>query len=67
MKNIKLLFVFFIFAFMNILSIYTWGSNDRWMALYNATILTIDIMLSPLAVVLIFCCIYGSGFLEEPK
>jgi len=65
MKRMRFILGVLFMLLINVGLIYSWGSEDKYVALYAVTIMTIDIMLSPLAIILIFCLIYGSGFLEK--
>lgn len=66
MENIKSRIVLFlIFVLLNVGLSLWWDSQNKFLALYNVTVMTLDIMLTPLAVVLAFCLFFGSGFLKE--
>ncbi|MFL6613602.1 MAG: hypothetical protein ACJ8LD_07780 [Pantoea agglomerans] len=51
-------------AFFINLPIYFIGGG-KWMELYKAIVISLDIMLSPFLIVLILGFIYGTGFLEK--
>ena len=66
MNNVKNYVIsILILAILNIGPFYFWDSSNKYLALYNVTIMTVDIMLMPLAVILLFCFFYGTDFLEE--
>ncbi|EDV8618826.1 hypothetical protein ITO93_004483, partial [Salmonella enterica subsp. enterica serovar Mbandaka] len=55
MENIKSWIVLFlIFVLLNVGLSLWWDSQNKFLALYNVTVMTLDIMLTPLAVVLAF-------------
>lgn len=50
---------------LNIGLSFWWDSQNEYLALYNITVMTLDIMLTPLVIVLSFCLFFGTGFLKD--
>jgi hypothetical protein len=66
MENIKSWIVpFLAVVLLNIGLSLWWDSQNEYLALYNITVMTLDIMLTPLVIVLAFCLFFGTGFLKD--
>ena len=66
MRHIKKWIITVVFIILiNIGLVFFWGSQNKYIALYNITAMTLDIMLTPSVIILLLCFFYGSGFLKD--